>query len=585
MKKRLIERCGLAAFFALCAVGSSLAKAQGTSENQNNTEQQSSAKNQDADRGAIENVFVIGRQTAGLKVDSASAATLLDAELKEIPLNISVIPRGLIELVNSQDTRRVIEQNASVVTRTGHVQSFQGIFIRGFDNNGELNGRLKNGVPFYGVDSPIADNSALERVEVLKGAAGLLFGAASPGGVLNYVYKAPQAEAAYSIDVTVGEFDNYRTDLDATGSIVSDALSYRFTLGHEDSKSWQDYVYFEKLAPTLQLQASLGDRTTLSLLAELIEVDSNPANQDTVFTGGRTGTPIELPIETYLGHSNDYSEETTEQIQATLNHDFGKGFGFVAQFGANTTDREQGNTGYMGFLGAPSETGDVARLQFDQKRTSDGQYAALHLTWDGRTGDLEHKALVGVNASENEMFNINGFSIRSAPFAGPFVEGGVLPAVTMVNIYDPIATEYPHLTNFDSSPPFSHLRWVYEDRGLNLQDLISYDPWNMKFLVGLRYSDSELNFNKDTQHSGEPNPNPRRSSSADKWIPRLGVVWSPTDSMDLFTSYGESFNPQFNVAEGPNNTLLTDPETGDQIEAGIRMRPFDERLSLSLGGV
>ena len=143
-------------------------------------------------RSRMEELFVIGRKTSGLRGDRATAATLLDAELKDIPLNIGVIPRGLIELVNARDTRRVVEQNASVVTRTGHVQSFQGIFIRGFSNNGELNGRLKNGVPFYGVDSPIADNSALERVEVLKGAAGLLFGAASPGGVLNYVYKAPR---------------------------------------------------------------------------------------------------------------------------------------------------------------------------------------------------------------------------------------------------------------------------------------------------------------------------------------------------------------------------------------------------------
>ena len=580
--RALLALCALLPAFAAAAEAAQQSPAQGPRQNAQERNNAPPAEQPGAGHSRIEELFVIGRKTSGLRGDTATAATLLDAELKDIPLNIGVIPRGLIELVNSRDTRRVIEQNASVVTGTGHVQSFQSIVIRGFSNNGELNGRLKNGVPFYGVDSPIADNSALERVEVLKGAAGLLFGAASPGGVLNYVYKAPQQDSAYSIDITAAEFDRYRTDLDATGALIADVLSYRFTLGFERNNSWQDFVYYDELAPTLQLQARLGERTGLYLLAESIAVDSNPSNQDTVFSNGRSGTPIELPIKTYLGHANDYSEEKTEQLQLTLNHQFTSGLGLMAQFGGNTTGREQGNTGYMGFGGAPTAAGDVRRFQFDQRRTSDGRYAALHLTWAGEAGGLAHKALAGVNASENEMFNINGFSILSAPFAGPFVPGGVLPAFTSVNIYNPVITEYPHLRNFSSSPPFSHLRWVYRDRGLNLQDLVSYAPWNIKVLLGLRYSESELSFKKDTLHSGAQRPDPRKSSSADKWIPRVGVMWSATSAFDVFASYGESFNPQFNVAQGPNNTLLTDPEIGEQFEAGIRLRPFDERLSIAL---
>lgn len=66
----------------------------------------------------IENIFVIGRKIPGFRGDAASAATLMDADLKDIPLNISVIPSGLIELVNSSDTRRIIEQSVSAVTRT-----------------------------------------------------------------------------------------------------------------------------------------------------------------------------------------------------------------------------------------------------------------------------------------------------------------------------------------------------------------------------------------------------------------------------------------------------------------------------------
>ncbi|MEM9422901.1 MAG: TonB-dependent receptor, partial [Pseudomonadota bacterium] len=109
-----------------------------------------------------------------------------------------------------------------------------------------------------------------------------------------------------------------------------------------------------------------------------------------------------------------------------------------------------------------------------------------------------------------------------------------------------------------------------------------YDAWNLKVLLGLRYSESDLSFQKQTSHSGAPSPNPRESSSANKWIPRVGVIWSANDTVDFFASYGESFNPQFNVQQGENGAPLTDPETGQQVEAGMRLYPFNGDLSVSL---
>ncbi len=503
--------------------------------------------------GEIEEVLVHGQRLVPLRDTTSSAATLIDADLRELPLNIGVISRGLIETVNSATTRDLIEQSASVNTRSGHAATFQGITIRGVDVNGEQNGQLKNGIPFYGVDSPIADPSALERIEVLKGSTGLLFGAAQPGGVINYVYRQPQREAAYHVRVTGGGYDTdgssasdvFRAELDATGPVPgTDILTYRFTLGYEDSDSFQDFVYLEKTAPALQLRADFNDRTSLTLLAEYIELDSNPAPQDTVVIDGKIE---ELDIETYLGATNDFSEEETEQLQLAFSHQLNDEWGLLIQGGWNSTNRDMGNTGY--FLGQPSPEGVVLPLAFDQNRNSDGYYAGAHLTWKGETGDFSHKALVGVNASENDMENVNGFSPLTPPpypsFAAP------------INIYNPENVPFPHLKNYGDSPPFAVQQWTYSDVGFNAQNLMTYEPWDLNILLGLRYSSSDYDAERNTLHNGEEDPGVRNDTDEDDWIPRVGLVWDATDNISLFASYGESFSTVNGFARDIKSKILS----------------------------
>ncbi|MEL7022669.1 MAG: TonB-dependent receptor [Pseudomonadota bacterium] len=508
----------------------------------------------------IDEIIVQGQKRAPLRVTDSNAATLLDVDISELPLSISVISRGLIDAVNSTTTRQLIEQNASVVTRSGHARTFQGVSIRGFAADAEANSALKNGIPFYGVDSAVADPSALERIEVLKGAVGLLFGAAEPGGVINYVYRAPQFDPYFGVRATVGQFNTQRLDFDATGAVLgSDKVAARFTLGWEDSEGWQDFDYTEKLAPTLQVRANLTDRTTLSLLAEMIRFDSNPSPLDTFVENGEI---VELPIETFLGHDNDFSEEETNQVQLTLKHDFNEEWGILAQYGYNTTKRDAGNTGYWTFFGTPAPDGTLNRLVFDQRRESRGQYFGAHVTWDKQIGDWTHKALIGVNVSSNDMNNNNGFNILLPP------EFFVPAAPT--NIFNPVRGDYPHRTDFDSSPPFAILDWTYTDEGLNLQDLITYEPWNLNILIGLRNSRADVTVNSNTNWTGADQTS-FQSLEADEWIPRVGLVWDATDQLSLFTSYGESFRPPFGLlAQDADGNPITVPTRGRQYEAGIR---------------
>jgi len=75
----------------------------------------------------------------------------------------------------------------------------------------------------------------VDRVEVLKGPAAILYGSAEPGGVINLVTKRPQTEPYYSLSQQFGSFDTYRTLLDATGSLIpGGSLSYRLNFEYLD---------------------------------------------------------------------------------------------------------------------------------------------------------------------------------------------------------------------------------------------------------------------------------------------------------------------------------------------------------------
>ena len=509
------------------------------------------ATEQQGDHATVEEIRVEGERPTSLRGEAASAATLIEAQLRELPFNMSVITRGLIETVNTSTTREMIEQSASVVTGSVHSRTFQSIFIRGFSAQSEINGALKNGIPFYGVDSPVADPSALERIEVLKGSTGLLFGSAEPGGVINYVYRQPEDELSLDIQATLGEYDTRRGEIDATGPVPGvEAVTWRFTLGLEDSESWQDYDYLEKAAPTLQLRAQVAENTSISILAERIDLDTNPINADTTVANGEI---VELDIDTYLGHENDYSEERTEQVQVSLNHRFTDSLSLMAQLGWNTTKRDMGATGYWSFFGPPRPDGTMFRLVFDQRRQSDGDYAALHLTWDQTLGNFRHRALLGVNASKNNMRNNNAFSLLLPPaYQAP---------VSPVNIYNPVPGTYPHRTDFEDSPPYAILDWTYRDEGVNLQDLITYEPWNLNLLLGLRYSKAEVTYNSDTDWYGTERFGRFNDFDGDDWIPRVGLVWDFLPNASLFASYGESFRAQGGAPRDAGGNPLSKPET------------------------
>ena len=147
----------------------------------------------------------------------ASSATRTDAEIRDIPQSIQVIPQ---EVIKQQQAIRLEETvtNVSGVISTGNQDGRSTeISIRGFNQASILRDgfRLYNG-NFQG--QPEVAN--LESVEILKGPASVLYGEIEPGGLINLVTKKPLAEPYYDLQLQFGNRSLFRSSADLSGALT-----------------------------------------------------------------------------------------------------------------------------------------------------------------------------------------------------------------------------------------------------------------------------------------------------------------------------------------------------------------------------
>jgi iron complex outermembrane receptor protein len=116
------------------------------------------------------------------------------------------------------------------------------------------------------------DLANVDRIEVLKGPASILYGRAEPGGIINFVTKQPQNTPSFSAMQRVGSYGFSRTDLDATGPVGSSPLSYRVVAAHQANGNWLDHYSEQRnfIAPSLSLD--IGERTRTTLQMEYSEL-------------------------------------------------------------------------------------------------------------------------------------------------------------------------------------------------------------------------------------------------------------------------------------------------------------------------
>lgn len=193
----------------------------------------------------------------GYRPGNSVSATRIDTPIKDLPFAVSAFTEQFIEDVGARELKDVVRFAPSVTNNAREFNAGNTKFaVRGFDAN-----PMRNGFPGTGY----IDAATVQRVEVVKGPATLLYGQIEAGGVINYVTKRPLEKAGGSLNLQYGSYDFYRAHLDVSQPVIEGKVLTRLNLVHEN-----DYEYYRNhqghtrvIAPVVTWK--IDDQTTLTL--------------------------------------------------------------------------------------------------------------------------------------------------------------------------------------------------------------------------------------------------------------------------------------------------------------------------------
>ncbi|EJG1811562.1 TonB-dependent siderophore receptor [Vibrio parahaemolyticus] len=254
---------------------------------------------------ATETIQVYGHQYEGYAEHMPQSGTKTDVEWLDVPQAVSVVTktemqdRGAVRLVDALD-------GVAGVNNTLGEGSRDQFMIRGFDS---LNDMYRDGMRDDGTLQSYRSLANVERVEIVKGPAGALYGRGSAGGIINLVTKRANGDNFTHVKGSVGSNSQYVGQVDSSMAF-SDKVNGRINLEHRQADSYVDHVdsndFF--IAPTIRVLPADG---------HTIDIDVEYAHQELVPYRGvpsKNGKPVDLPVSTYFGGTNDYQESDSLRV-------------------------------------------------------------------------------------------------------------------------------------------------------------------------------------------------------------------------------------------------------------------------------
>lgn len=503
---------------------------------------------QQSDPATLDEVVVTGRAQRLYRTDETTVGKTAENPL-DIPQALQIINEELIEDQGARDVTDLY-RNISGVS----FFSYAGVTFRGFRQEQAYFDGVR-GNPFIGFAVPQLFN--IERVEVLKGPAGMLYGPGSPGGTINYVTKTPEGVFSGEITGVIGDYDRVGASAEVTGPI-DEAGRFTFRAGafYEDRDSFRVNAGAENLIGDLGLGVALTDRTDLTLQASVYD-QTLPANR-------LRGVPVDLDgnfltdITWNHNEPTDFATLEAQVYQARLVSKLADNVRFDATTRYSESSERQNYHEPRGTIDTNGDGQlDAVRRQFrDQYRDAESLSLAANLVADVRALGLDHRILFGGDWAQEDFL----FRSRTAAQANL---GGPVPNLSL---FDPVygltgASDY----NLDALPLSTS-----DDRsvrgGVYLQDQIRFGD-RFIALAGVRWDrfedDNRLN-DVDFEDS--------------ELTYRLGLIFKPREDVSTYLSWSDTFEPQGAGSQSADVGGPFAPVTGAQVEAGIKTALYNGRV-------
>ncbi|EGH21762.1 outer membrane ferripyoverdine receptor, partial [Pseudomonas amygdali pv. mori str. 301020] len=250
---------------------------------------------------------------------SMSSATGLPLSIRETPQSVSVITRQRIEDQGMNDLNDVVKYAPGVTLRK-FGSDRQQFLARGFTIDNLMYDGLPTIVSTFTLDTISgADLALYDRVEVVRGATGLMTGAGSPSATLNLIRKRPTATPQVSVTTSAGSWDRYRTEVDASNRLNdSGTLRGRVVAAYETGNSFVDERDKERQTFYGVLEADLNESTTWTIGASKQRDDAT--SDWGSLPSGPNGENLHLPRSTFLSNDWAYWDRENVSVFTDLTH-------------------------------------------------------------------------------------------------------------------------------------------------------------------------------------------------------------------------------------------------------------------------
>ncbi|RAU83039.1 TonB-dependent receptor [Pontibacter arcticus] len=488
----------------------------------------------------------------------------------DLPQSITIVGNEVItnqQASRMSDVIRNVNGVALGTTRGGTSETF---FARGY--NLGANSMMKNGSRSNSAVMPEA--STLERVEVLKGSAALLYGNVSGGAVVNMVTKKPKFEYGGEVSMRFGSYNLFKPIVDLYGPI-SKNLAFRVVGTYENAESYRNSVKTERFYVNPSLLYKLGSKTDIIVQADYLDHSANPDFGIGTVAGK---IPTSIDRSAYFNTPWAFNDVKQTSVSTDINHQFNDNWklNFIG------SRMEMKRDYFSSERIQAQENGNWPRSLTRSRISEDYYNAQLNLTGTFQTGSIKHQLLVGTDGERyintSDAFKINLDRDKSYIVKNPNGTETLFydlfnvfdQSVNQVNTYQPGAVH----TATTEAPRYRF--------GAFAQNLISLNE-KFKVLAGLRWSYEEAASPTIAYTSPEFVPNTPAVMAVPKYdkafSPRLGLVYQPMGNLSFFASYSNNFSPNSGV--DINNQAL-EPSIIDQYEIGVKSDLLKDKLSANV---
>jgi len=493
-----------------------------------------------------------GSYTTGI----TSTATKMNLSLRETPQSVTVMTRQRMDDQHLSAITDVLKETPGITMSQDGGERFN-IYSRGsaidtyqFDGvNTSQENQTRN------MPSTLLDMALYDRVEIVRGATGLMTGAGEPGGVINLIRKKPTREFKSYVKGSVGSWDNYRSEVDVSGPLTETGnVRGRMVAAKQDNHTFMDWYDQKREILYGVVEADLTDTTLVRFGVDYQKYKSTGApGVPLLFTNGKQ---TDFSRSTSSGARWMYDDFETMNYTATLEQQLVNDWKLrvVANYMDVDRDADLGwyrSTSGVTYLNEETGAASAERAKISADQTQKGLDVNLAGTYElfGRSHDL----VVGYNYSEYE----NDHHSQT---------GGI----ATFNFYT-----WDNYLARDGYRPSLIFNIKTRQSGYFVANRFNITD-DLHLLLGARVS--QYTYDSDLTSLIANTNTVSKMRETGQVTPYAGVVYDLTPEQSVYVSYTDIFKPQTSMDK---DGKVLEPVVGKNYELGWKGEFFDGRLNTS----